>query len=252
MAIVARRLGRRPPTPRHTYGLRRVEVLAALANAMTLLAITFFIAREALHRLLDPRPVEAGTMLVVASVALVANGVSVALLRRHEREDLNVRAAFLHLVQDALASLAVILAALFAATRIGPYLDPVAALAVAFMVLHSAASILWEALALLVEGAPPGLDVAALADSVTARFEPVRLHHLHVWQVGPGERVLTAHMTVPDGTTVAAAEALACDLRDFLAREWAITHATLEPEVAGCGSDRLIGECGEAGRNAVT
>lgn len=243
LAIVARRLGRRPPTARHTYGLRRVEVLAALANALTLLVITFFIAREALHRLLHPSEVNGGLMLAVALVALVANGLSVALLRRHERADLNVRAAFLHLVQDALASLAVVLAALFSGTRLGPYLDPVAAMAVGLVVLHSALSIVWETLALLVEAAPPGLDVGVLAERVAAHFAPVRLHHLHVWQVGPGERVLTAHVTVPEGTSVAAAEALAGQIRHFLEREWAITHVTLEPEVTGCGSNHVIGTC---------
>ena len=243
LAIVARRLGRRLPTARHTWGLRRVEVLAALANALTLLVITFFIAREALRRLLHPGEVNGGLMLVVALVALVANGLSVALLRRHERADLNVRAAFLHLVQDALASLAVVLAALFSGTRLGPYLDPVAALAVGLVVLHSALSIVWETLGLLVEAAPPGLDVREVAERVAAHFAPVRLHHLHVWQVGPGERALTAHVTVPEGTSVAAAEALAGQIRDFMRREWAITHVTLEPEVTGCGSDHLVGPC---------
>jgi cobalt-zinc-cadmium efflux system protein len=243
LAIAARRLGRRPPTARHTYGLKRVEVLAALANALALLVITGFIGREALHRLLAPRPVVGSTMLAVALVALVANAGSVALLRQHERSDLNVRAAFLHLLQDTLASLAVVLAALFANTRFGPWLDPVAALAVGLVVLHSACSIVWETLGLLVEAVPPDVDLVALAQGVEARFPPVSLHHLHVWQVGPGERVLTAHLAVAEGTSVLAAEALACDIRTYLKSEWSIAHATLEPEVNGCGSAELVGDC---------
>jgi cobalt-zinc-cadmium efflux system protein len=244
LAIVARRLGRRAPTVRHTYGLRRVEVLAALANATSLLVITFFISREALYRLLHPQPVEAGPMLVVALVALAANALAAWLLRRHEHRDINVRAAFLHLVQDALASLAVVVAALLATTRFGAHVDPVAALAVGLVVLHSAVSIVWETLGTLVEAVPRGLDVAALADKIGESFAPVRLHHVHVWEVGPGETVLTAHVTVPEGTSVAAAEALACDIRGHLAREWSITHATLEAEVEGCGSVALIPEHG--------
>jgi len=245
LAIVARRLGRRPPTPRHTYGLKRVEVLAALANALTLLVITFFIGREALHRLLRPSPVAGGTMLAVALVAVVANAGSVALLHRHERADLNVRAAFLHLLQDTLASLAVVLAALFASTRFGPWLDPVAALAVGLVVLHSAASIVWESLGFLVEAAPPDLDLEELDRGVRERFAPAGLHHIHVWQVGPGERVLTAHLVVAEDASVVAAEALANGVRAYLKSEWAITHATLEPEVNGCGSEALLGDCRE-------
>ena len=245
LAILARRLGRRPPTLRHTYGLKRLEVLAALANALTLLVITFFIGREALHRLLEPRPVAGGIMLAVAGVALVANGASVALLRRHERSDLNVRAAFLHLLQDTLASLAVVLAALFAGTRFGPWLDPVAALAVGLVVLHSATSIVWETLGLLVEGVPPDLDIEVLARGVAERFAPVKLHHVHVWQVGPGERVLTAHLAVGEGTSVLQAEALAAEVRSYLEAQWAITHTTLEPEVVGCKSQDLVGDCRE-------
>ena len=124
LAIYARRLGRRPPTPRHTYGLKRVEVVAALINAAALIAISALIGREAVARLFHPEPVHASVMLVAAAVAFVANVGSVLLLRTHTAEDINVRSAFLHLAQDALASLAVVLAAFFARTAVGRYRRP--------------------------------------------------------------------------------------------------------------------------------
>lgn len=249
LALAARRLGRKPASLKHTYGLRRAEVLAAALNALVLLAVTVWIVREALVRLADPQPVNRGLMLAVATVALLANGASVLLLQRHAHHDLNVRSAFLHLLQDAVASLAVVLAALFANTAVGPYLDPVASLVVALAVVRSALGILAESLDFLVEAAPRGLDVAAMAEAVNAAFAPASLHHIHAWEVGPGERFLTAHLSVPE-MPVSEAEALLCRVKGYLASEWSIGHATLEPEVSGCGGDGILPGCAGEGAPA--
>jgi cobalt-zinc-cadmium efflux system protein len=241
LAIFARRLGRRAPTPRHTYGLKRAEVVAALINAAALIAISALIGREAVSRLLHPAPVHGSVMLVAAVVAFAGNVASVLLLRAHSTEDINVRSAFLHLAQDALASLAVVVAALFARTAAGRYVDPAAAILIGIVVLRSAISIVWESLHTLLEAAPAGVDVEQLAGEVARRFTGVRLHHVHVWEVGPGQRVLTAHMKV-GAATLLEAEAIAAEVRGFLHQEWDITHTTLEAEANGCGRDELLGE----------
>ncbi|MGQ9635759.1 MAG: cation diffusion facilitator family transporter [Bryobacteraceae bacterium] len=241
LAIFARKLGRRPPTTRHTYGFKRAEVLAALVNAAVLVAVSALIGREAVMRLLDPEPVRASVMLVAAAAALVANVGSVALLHRHQAEDINVRSAFLHLAQDALASLAVLVAALLARTAIGPYVDPVVAVLIGVVVLRSAFSIVWESLHTLLEAAPADLSLEQLACAVARRFSGVQLHHVHIWEVGPGQRALTAHMKV-GVTGLPAAEAIAAEVRDFLHEEWGIEHATLQPEANGCGREGLLGQ----------
>ena len=241
LAIFARRLGRRPPTPRHTYGLKRAEVVAALTNAAALIAISALIGREAVSRLLHAAPVHGAVMLVAAIVALAGNVASVLLLRTHSTEDVNVRSAFLHLAQDALASLAVVVAALFARTAVGRYVDPAAAILIGIVVLRSAISIAWQSLHTLLEAAPAGMDVEQLARDVARRFRGVRLHHVHVWEVGPGQRVLTAHMKV-GATTLVEVEGIAADVRSFLQQKWDIMHATLEAEVNGCGREELLGE----------
>jgi cobalt-zinc-cadmium efflux system protein len=241
LAIFARRLGRRAPTPRHTYGLKRAEVVAALINAAALVAISALIGREAVSRLLHPAPVHGSVMLVAAIVAFAGNVASVLLLRTHRTEDINVKSAFLHLAQDALASLAVVVAALFARTAAGRYVDPAAAVLIGIVVLRSAISIVWESLHTLLEAAPAGMDVERLAGDVARRFTGVRLHHVHAWEVGPGQRVLTAHMKV-GAATLSEAEAIAADVRSFLHQEWGITHTTLEAEANGCGREDLLGE----------
>jgi cobalt-zinc-cadmium efflux system protein len=241
LAIFARRLGRRPPTPRHTYGLKRAEVVAALINAAALIAISALIGREAVGRLFHPEPVRASVMLVTAAVAFFANAGSVLLLRTHSAEDINVRSAFLHLAQDAMASLAVVVAALLARTAMGWYVDPAAAILIGVVVLRSAISIALESLHTLLEATPAGVKVENLAADVARRFPGVCLHHVHAWEVGPGQRVLTAHMKVGVATLLDA-EAAAAEVRKFLHEEWGITHATLEAEANGCGREELLGQ----------
>jgi cobalt-zinc-cadmium efflux system protein len=242
LALWARRFSRRPPTTRHTYGFKRAEVLAALANAAVLIAVTALIAREALVRLVHPEPVQQGLMLAVALVALVANAGSVFLLKHHDKDDVNVRSAFLHMAQDALASLAVVIAALLAHTRAGPYVDPAAALLVGLAVLRSALSLVWETVSTLMEGAPGDADAETIVAGVTSAFPGAKLHHVHVWQNGPGQRLLTAHVALERDMAASAAEKLFGRIREYLHEQWAITHTTLEPEVEGCGETSLLGE----------
>ncbi len=241
LALGARRLGRRPPTLRHTYGLKRAEVIAALTNAVTLVAVTALIARAAIERLQHPVPVDRGLMLVVALVALGANAGSVFLLRQHDSHDVNVRSAFLHLSQDALASLAVVIAALLAATPIGLYLDPVAALLVGALVLRGALSLVWETMLTLLEATPAGVDLDALVASVAERFPPARIHHVHLWEIAPGQRLLTAHVDLGQEMDGRGIEALFRGIKAMLNREWGVNHATLEPEVFGCGNGDTLG-----------
>jgi cobalt-zinc-cadmium efflux system protein len=240
LALWARRLSRRPPTTQHTYGFKRAEVIAALANAVVLIAVSVVIAREALVRLLHPTPVAQGLMLTVALVALVANIGSVLLLRRHEKDDVNVRSAFLHMAQDALASLAVVAAALLAHTPVGLYVDPAAALIVVFAVLRSGLSLIWETLSTLLEGAPADISLEALLDDVGRAFPGAALHHIHLWQNGPGQRLLTAHVVVSDSLDGRAIEGLFAEIKAFLHDRWGVAHATLEPEVEGCGETEIL------------
>ena len=241
VALLARRLGRRPPTTRHTFGLKRVEVVAALVNAVTLIAVTVLIAREAVGRLLHPEPVTQGIMLVLGLVALGVNVGSALLLWRHDKKDVNVRGAFLHMAQDALASLAVVVAALFAHTAAGPYVDAGVALLVGLVVLRSALSLAWQTLSTILEGVPADVDIVDLASRVDRTFAPASLHHVHVWEIGPDQRLLTAHVTVGREMSGRDIESLLSQLKEFLHDQWEINHATLEPEVLGCEQPELLG-----------
>jgi len=240
LSLLARTLSSRPPSFRHTYGLKRFEVLAAFLNAAVLVVIAVFIMKHAFFRLFHPEPVQAGITIVVASVAVVANSASVLLLRHHDPHDLNVRSAFFHLLQDVLSSLIVLISAALARTRVGAHLDPIAAMIIGVTVLLSAFSIIRQTFATLLEGVPDGIQVQSVVESVEQRFSAVAMHHVHVWQVGPSQRALTAHLLVCN-MDVAQAEVLCNNIRSHLREKWDIQHVTLEPEVKGCGSETVLG-----------
>lgn len=236
LAIAARALGRRAPTGRFSYGFRRFEVLAALVNTAVVVGLAVLIGREAIDRLRRPGVVDGHTMLAVALVAFVANAAAVLLLGQHEAHDLNVRSAFLHLLQDALASLVVVGAALFSGTPSGPWLDPAASLLIAAAVVFGAGRLIWESVRILIEAAPPGLNIEEMMSALDAAFSPARFHHVHAWTVGPGELVLTAHVKL-ECQSLDEVERLLAAIRVLLAERWGIHHATLEPEWERCSGE---------------
>jgi cobalt-zinc-cadmium efflux system protein len=242
LALWARVISRRPPTVRHTYGLKRAEVVSALVNAVLLIGVSVLIAREAVLRLLHPEPVAQGLMLAVAVAALGVNLGSALLLRRHDKDDVNVRSAYLHMAQDAFASLAVVVAASLAHTPAGPYADPVAALLVGVVVLRSAFALAWETLSTILEGTPRDVDLKDLADRVNRAFAPAILHHVHVWEIGPNQRLMTAHVTLGHEMNGREIEDLFSRMRVFLSEPWRIRHVTLEPETLGCPETGLLGQ----------
>ena len=240
LSVLARRLSARPASLRHTYGLKRFEILAAFLNAAVLAVISIFIIRHGFQKLLHPEPIHATLTMVVAGAALLANSASVLLLRHHDRDDLNVRSAFLHLLQDALSSLIVLLSATLAKTPVGQHLDPIAAMIIGSTVLFGAISIIKRTVATLLEGVPDGIELQSVVRSVEQQFSAVAMHHVHVWQVGPCQRALTAHLLVRN-MDVAQAEELCNNVRAHLKERWHIQHVTLEPEVKGCGSESVLG-----------
>lgn len=248
LALFARRLGRRPPSTRHTFGFRRAEVLAALLNAATLLVVVTLIVREAVDRLQDPQPIQGTLMLTVAVVGLVANLVSVVLLHRDAHaHDINMRAAFVHLLQDTLSSVVVVAAALLAEWRHGPVLDPIASIVVAVAVLHAGWELLRDATHILMEATPRDLDLEEIRRTCEASTDITCLHHVHAWETGAGERMLTAHVRMDD-RPLSDARRILDGLRTLLETRWGIQHVTLEVEPGPAAGHALVGEdCHQSG-----
>ena len=231
LAWGAAEMARRSPTPRRTYGLRRSTILAALANALLLVVAIGAIGLEAIQRLMRPEAVAGGTVALVAGAGVIVNGITAALFFSGRREDLNVRGAFLHMAADAAVSAAVLVAGLVMMATHILWLDPVASLAVAAVVLAGTWSLLRESLALALDAVPGGIDPEAVRDYLASCPGVVAVHDLHIWAMSTTEVALTAHLVCPGGWTD---DRLVCT-RDDLHRRFGIEHTTLQIEQGSHG-----------------
>ncbi len=230
LSYIALRIGERPGTDRFTYGFRRVEILAALLNGVTLLFVCAWIAWEGVGRLLHPAPIDTSLMLGVALVGITANVFSAVMLRH--AHSLNARSAFLHVLGDLFSSVGIVIAALCMLLWDVPWLDPALSIAIAVVVLMSAYRLTREAVGVLMEAAPDGIDAGELRD----RLERVQwvqgVHDLHVWTITSGLPALSCHVVVREGAGVAHADALR-ELTTLLDEEFGIAHVTLQIEPDG-------------------
>ncbi len=228
-ALAARIIARRRPSGRHTFGFHRLEVIAAFVNGATLLVVSTLVVRAAILRFFEPQGVDQKLMLLVALIGLGANLLSVVMLHRHDAHDLNVRAAFLHLLQDTASSVIVVVAAVLADWPFGHYLDPIASLVVISLIFVGTFKLVRRALHILMQGTPPGLAMEELRRDVIRRFGLGDMHHIHAWELGTGYHVLTAHLVAGPEGPLALLERVP-EIREYLRRNWHIEHATLEVE----------------------
>ena len=240
IALFARRFARREPTFSYTYGYKRAEIIAAMINTVILLVVISFIIREAVVRFFHPETIRGLPMMVVAVIGLFANLASVFLLKSHARRDLNMRSAFLHLIQDTASSAVVVMVAFFASGRYGPYLDAAASILVALAVLYSGWRILKESFRILMEATPVDVDLRELREEMEQVGEGINVHHIHVWRVGADQKALTAHVLMSD-RELSECEMILDKIRQRLSDGWGIDHVTLEPEVVGCGCRTALG-----------
>lgn len=224
-AITAAR--RAPADPQRTFGLYRLEVLAALANAVLLFGVSLYVLVEAVRRFDDPPDVPAGPMLVVAVAGLLANLGAFALLRSTAGESINAEGAYLEVLGDLLGSLGVIVAAVVISLTDWWWVDPLVAIAIGLFILPRTWRLGRAALRILVQAAPAHVDVAAVRDRLAAVPGVSDVHDLHIWTLTSGMEVASAHLTTEAGADVGKVLA---DARSALRDEFHIEHATLQVE----------------------
>jgi cobalt-zinc-cadmium efflux system protein len=227
LALLAQRIAARERSTRHTFGYRRAEVLAALANGVVLGASSLWIIIEALRRLRDPQVVLGLPMLIVAAIGLVLNLISAAILAGGTEGNANVRAAAAHVAADALGSVAAIAAGVLIWAFGWNLADPIISIAISLLILKSAWTLIREAVDVLMEGTPRGVDVRQIETIIANTQGVASFHDLHVWQVTDGQPMVSVHVVLEGahhGTTVAAAVA------EAIRSTHAIDHVTVQPE----------------------
>ena len=230
LALAAIQLAQSRRSPSHTYGLYRLEVLAAVANAVLLFGVALYVLSEAVRRFGDPAEVPGAPMLAVALVGLAVNLASFRLLRAGAQESINVRGAFLEVVSDALGSAGVVVAAAILLTTGWEAADPIVGVAIGLFILPRAWRLGAGALRILLEAAPPQIDVELVAERLRALPGVAGVHDLHVWTLTSGLEAATGHVELEPGASSAATLAAA---RELLEREFDLRHVTLQCEPPG-------------------
>jgi cobalt-zinc-cadmium efflux system protein len=216
-----------------TFGYHRVGILAALANAVSLVGIALVLAWEALQRIRQPEPVNAPIMIAVAAAAIVVNLVIGLWLRAGARHDVNIRGAYLHQLGDAASALGVVVAGVLVEATGQPLADPVVSLLIAALILYSSVGILRESTTVLLEGTPAGTDMPAVIAAIKGVNGVLDVHDLHVWMVGPGVVACSCHIIVAEQSIREGQQVLRAVVDD-LKRRFHITHTTVQVEVEGC------------------
>jgi cobalt-zinc-cadmium efflux system protein len=230
LSVFAIRISQRPPTLTRTYGHHRTEILAALANGATLVAISVYVVIEACRRLAAPTEVNAPVMMAVATGGLLFNIVGLHLLAGG-RDNLNVRGAWLHVATDALGSLQTIVAGALIWAFGWRWADPVASIIIALLVIYSSWSLLRDAVEVLMEGAPRHVDVLEVRAALAGVPGVVGVHDLHVWTITSGREALSAHLVCEPSPRAPMLD----QVRGTLADRFGIRHVTVQIEHDECG-----------------
>jgi cobalt-zinc-cadmium efflux system protein len=230
LALVAAWLAGRPATPERSFGYRRAEILAALANGVALVVIAIWVFIEAIRRLDNPPEVLGGWMLAVGLLGLTVNVVAAAILARAGKDNLNVQAALRHVFADLAGSVGVATAALVVLATGWERADPVAGMAIGVLILASAWSIVRDSVAILLEATPAGIDADEVGRRMAAVDGVVEVHDLHIWTITSGFPTLSAHVLVRRGDDCHLRRR---ELEQLLANEFGLEHTTLQVEHVG-------------------
>ncbi len=221
------------PTKRSTYGFKRLEVVTALINALSLVAISVYIIIEAFDRYGNPQPIDGVIMLTVAVIGLLGNVFSVWILHGDRNKTINNRAAFLHMLYDAVSSVAVILGGIVILLTDWYLLDLILSILISMMILWSSFDILKEATGIFMESAPKGIDTDDVKKAIEELDKIKEVHHIHIWSISSSEVALSCHVVLDNGD-YSGCTSIIREIHILLENRFGISHATIQPEGDFC------------------
>ncbi len=226
IAAFAGWLALKPPSSKHSYGLGRVEVVAASLSSLLMLVISVVVIIEAVHRLHNPSQVQGGIVIIVASAGLLINAIVAWQLAQGERT-LNIRAALLHVMGDILGSVAALISGAIIYFTHWMLIDPILSILIGILILISSLSLIKESLWVLMEAVPGHIELNIVAERMQQLPEVKAIHDLHIWTLSSGKIALSAHIFIYE---LSSWQKILLDLRDTLKQEFDIEHVTLQPE----------------------
>ena len=234
LAYVAHRIGLKPQTLQSTFGYKRAEILAAFINAVTLIAISVYLMVEAGKRFLNPKEVDYAWMLGLGILGFVANGLSVIILHHNKEENLNIRAAYLHLIGDAMTSVAVIAGAVFIWLFEVYWIDPLVTVLISVYIFIHTFKILKESVGILMQFAPSEIEQKEVV-SVLQEIDQIHsVHHIHLWQLSDHQIYFEAHLVLNSNFPVSDTQSITENAKRLLNNRFGITHTTFQYELSTC------------------
>jgi cobalt-zinc-cadmium efflux system protein len=234
IAFLAGKHADKRPDARKTFGYKRTEILAALFNAVVLIAICIFLFVEAYERFRNPQAIKGGIMLSVAVFGLIANLISVLVLQKEKSHNLNIRAAYLHLLGDTLSSVAVIAGGIAILVWQIYWLDPLVTVAVGVYIIYHTWDVVRQTVDILMQATPRHIDIQEIKQSVEALPQVESIHHLHIWQMDDEHIHLEAHLNISQDLSLSKAQTVRHDVETLLKDKFGISHITLQIEYKGC------------------
>jgi cobalt-zinc-cadmium efflux system protein len=240
IAYLANLISNKNHSHKKTFGYKRVEILAALFNAIILVVIIVYLFIEAYHRLRNPEPVKGLVMFLVAVIGLIANLFSVVLLRKHTSNSINIRAAYLHLLGDTVSSVMVIVTAVLIYFFGLYWIDPIVTLLLGIYLLRETFRILKEALDILMQATPQGLDLAHLKTALEAIPDIDNIHHVHVWNLSDQDIYFECHIDLKSDIRISETEKIQTLIHEILLNKFNINHVTIQYEYNCCEDKNMI------------
>lgn len=240
IAYLANRISKKDYNSKRTFGYKRVEILAALFNAIVLVVIVVYLFIEAYHRLQNPETIRGLVMLIIAVIGFLANLFSVLLLKSHSSQSINIRAAYLHLLGDTISSVLVIITALLIHFFHLYWFDPLVTILLGIYLLKETFVILKEALDILMQGTPHGLDLEEVKESLESIPEIDNIHHVHAWNLNDQDIHFECHVDLKSDIRISETEEIKMQIHAILLNKFHITHVTVQYEYNCCDDKNMI------------
>jgi len=239
ISYIAIRLNKKPVNKNFTFGFKRAEIIAAVFNASVLIGISIYLFIESYHRFVSPEPIEGELMIIVASIGLLANVIGTLLLQKGAKGNMNIRSAYLHLLSDAVSSVAVIIGGIFIYFYNIYWIDPVLTVLISIYIIRASYYIVKEATLVLMMAAPDSLSIEEIEKEILLLDEIQNIHHVHLWRVNDKEIHFEAHVNVKD-MMVSHTDTVLEKVNTVLDEKFHIQHVTLQFECDTCDDVGLI------------
>ncbi len=240
IAYIAHRISKRDSNQRKTFGYKRVEILAAFVNSIILVAICIFLIFEAVERFQNPAPIKGAIMFWVASIGLVANFLAIVLLKKDSKKNINIRAAYLHLLGDTLSSVVVIIGGILIWKFEIYWIDPLITVLISLYIMKETYLLLRESFNILMQSAPKDIDLEKIKSSVEGVEGVKNIHHVHLWSLNDKQVHFEGHVDLKQDMSVSQANELNKQISSLLHEQFEIEHTTLQMEFGCCEENKLI------------